>query len=297
MEIYCINPKCQTRENPRDAQHCKACRTPLLIGNRYRLIHPLRELNPARPTDIFEVEDWGTDEVEWGTRKVIKILKSTHNPELIRLFKQEARILIWLRDPAFPKVEPDGFFNLNLSYGQRIHCLVMEKIAGETLEIGLNQNSLLSQKIAIDWLHKIVEILAIIHHQNIIHRDIKPSNLMLKADGTLALIDFGMAGIGQQETTKVGSLGYMAPEQLTGQAVWQSDFFALGRTFVHLLSGRPPLDFATKPKTGQLIWRESVPHLQKPLANLIDRLMAPQPRKRPKTAKAILKQLAEIAPS
>jgi hypothetical protein len=122
--IYCINPQCEQRQNPPAAQNCQACGTALLIGDRYRILKPVRSPNPARPTDIFEVEDWGTGENEWGTVKVLKVLKYTHNPDLVRLFKQEARVLIWLAgNGGAPKVEPDGYFQIKLPNNSR-NCLV-----------------------------------------------------------------------------------------------------------------------------------------------------------------------------
>jgi hypothetical protein len=92
--IYCINPNCKNRQNPDNLDCCQACGTPLLIQKRYRLIKPLRKLNPHTHTDIFEVDDG-------GIRKVMKVLK-TNNPELIEAFEQEANTLQWLKDPGIP---------------------------------------------------------------------------------------------------------------------------------------------------------------------------------------------------
>ena len=70
---YCINPQCLNRENPDQLEACQACGTPLLIDKRYRIIRPLREPKPAYPSDIFEVEDWGTGLEDWGNLKVLKV--------------------------------------------------------------------------------------------------------------------------------------------------------------------------------------------------------------------------------
>ncbi|WP_019487271.1 4-Cys prefix domain-containing protein [Kamptonema formosum] len=83
---YCINPKCHNRQNSDAVKYCPACGTALLINDRYRIIKPLRSLDLGHPTEIFEVEDWGTDEQEWGTHKVLKVLKYTDFFALGRTF-------------------------------------------------------------------------------------------------------------------------------------------------------------------------------------------------------------------
>ena len=291
--IYCINPQCEQRENPAAAQNCQACGTALLIGDRYRILKPVRSPNPARPTDIFEVEDWGTGENEWGTVKVLKVLKYTHNPDLVRLFKQEARVLIWLAgNGRVPQVEPDGYFQIKLPNNcQRLSCLVMEKIAGENLIEFLTKNQCVSQQLALDWLQQMLHILQGIHKYHVVHRDIKPSNLMVEANGKLRLIDFGAASEAEIDTAPIGSAGYVAPEQILGKAGVRSDFFALGRTFVHLLTGIQPIDFPVNEKTGKINWRNQAIDIDPLLVNSIDQLMEPLPENRPENTQVILEKL------
>ncbi|PSB52499.1 serine/threonine protein kinase [filamentous cyanobacterium Phorm 6] len=294
--IYCINPQCEQRENLAAAQNCLACGTALLIADRYRIIKPVRSPNPARPTDIFEVEDLGTGENEWGTVKVLKVLKHTHNPDLLRLFQQEARVLIWLAGRGeVPQVEPDGYFQIKLANNsQKLSGLVMEKISGENLAEFLTKNQFVSQTLAFDWLQQIIEILQEIHKYHLVHRDIKPSNLMLAPDGKLRLIDFGAATEAGIDTTPVGSAGYCAPEQVAGKPEVRSDFFALGRTFVHLLTGLQPIDFPINPTTGKINWRNQAVGVDEWLLSSIDELMEPLPENRPENTQVILEKLKNM---
>ncbi len=294
--IYCINPQCEQRENSAAAQNCLACGTPLLIADRYRILKPVRSPNPARPADIFEVEDLGTGENEWGTVKVLKVLKHTHNPDAVRLFQQEARVLIWLAGRGLvPQVEPDGYFPIKLPNNcQKLSCLAMEKICGENLAEFLTKNQYVSQELAFDWLQQMLHILQKIHKYHLVHRDIKPSNLMLAADGKLRLIDFGAATEAGIDTTPVGSAGYCAPEQVAGKAEVRSDFFALGRTFVHLLTGLQPIDFPVTAKTGKLNWRNQAVDVDQLFVSSIDELMEPLPENRPKNTQVILEKLKNI---
>lgn len=285
---YCINPNCIHRENPDTESHCNTCGSPLLIGDRYRIKTPLREPNPAYPCDIYEVQDWG--EQEWGTPKVMKVLKLTTQPDWVRLFKQEARVLIWLRHPRIPQVEPGGYFILTLGDRKSLQGFVMEKKDGTTLEELIEQQGPISEPVVSDWLAQLMEIVSTIHHEGVVHRDIKPSNLILTPDGQLHLIDFGSAADRHSRSTRVGTRGYAPPEQLLGDTQPQSDFFAIARTCLYALTGLTPLDFAQTPQE-QLIWRSHLPHLSPELAQLLDDLMALDWHSRPQTAQAILTRL------
>ena len=162
----------------------------------------------------------------------------------------------------------------------------------------------INQEQAVDWLRQLTQILQQLHQQAFFHRDIKPSNIILKPDGKLVLIDFGSVGQStetdlqqwqnSQTGTRLHSMGYAPLEQIDGKAVPQSDFFALGRTFVHLLTGNPPYEFSCDPSTGQLKWRGDAPHISESLADLIDWLMAPFPGQRPQNPQAILRVLTAM---
>ena len=249
--LYCINPKCNDRENLDNATNCPNCGTQLLVNNRYKLIQPLRELSGDYFTDIFLVEDMGLSPEDWGTQKVLKVLKYNNNDELVRLFKQEAMTLMWLKNPGMPQVEPDGYFTINTTRpAQSLHCLVMEYIEGDNLEELVAKKGAIDEAQAINWLTQLVDILDLLHQRNFAHRDIKPSNVILRPNGKLTLIDFGTVGVGKLGdktvgSTKVGSIGYAAPEQLNGSSELGSDLFSLGRTLVHLLTGKTPVELET----------------------------------------------------
>ncbi|MEQ9235324.1 protein kinase domain-containing protein [Coleofasciculus sp. E2-BRE-01] len=295
--IYCINSHCKQRQNPDELECCQTCGTPLLIYDRYRLIQPLRRLDSRKYTDIFEVDDQ-------GTRKVMKVLRENHS-KLVELFEREALTLELLNHPGIPKVESDGYFTVSVNSTTELHCLVLEKIEGQNLEAWAKQYGAISQALALNWLRQLLEILEYLHQNQFFHRDIKPSNIILKPDGRLVLIDFGsvreitgtyLAKLrGDVELTKIISEGYTAPEQRQGRCLPQSDFYALGRTLVHLLTNKPPSCLPINHNTGQLIWQDKAPQISKPLAEFIDDLMADAVVNRPKNVQAIAQGLTRVS--
>ncbi|MBO3458788.1 protein kinase [Aetokthonos hydrillicola Thurmond2011] len=273
--------------------YCTA-KSSFMIQGKYQLIKPMREGSLNHPYEVYEVE-------ENGTPKVLKVL-TTEEELHLKLFNREAEFLKRLKHPVVPQLEDNFPLDLSFNTGiRRLHCIVMEKIEGLDLQQWLYENHRLSEQLALDWLQQLLEILALLHKNNLFHRDIKPSNIMLRPNGQLVLIDFGTAReithtffnkLPTEEVTRVYSQGYTSPEQERGQAVPQSDFFALGRTFICLLTGRHPNyeDF----KTGKLNWRLYAPHVSESFANLLDELVAYDHNKRPQNTQKIFERLQEI---
>lgn len=299
-KCYCINPQCGQRENLASLNHCPHCGSSLLIADRYRLVQPLRDINPVYPTDVFLVKDWGISQPNWGATKVLKVLKFTHNPDLVRLSQQEARALMFLRHPAIPEAEPDGYFTLRTSNNQFLHCLVMQEIEGENLETWLEENDPLLPMNVVLWWKQLVEILGFLHSKQIVHRDLKVSNIIRQPNDNLAVIDLGSVQLDEQDHIGVGTPGYAAPEQIAGEAVTQSDLFALGRTLVHIITGISPLELPIDEQTDNLIWREQVPaswHTFPPsnqIFDVIDDLMILDLAKRVKNVKEICERMTKI---
>jgi ABC-type branched-subunit amino acid transport system substrate-binding protein len=251
-------------------------------------------------TEVFEV----VDSQNQRTRKILKAIYNNQMQlqngrelfaELVRLFRREQSILIDLEHPGIPRGE--AYFSLSLNNDQELHCLVMEKIEGQNLEQWLGEHGAINERQALEWLKQLATILDFIHQQNWFHRDIKPSNIMRRPNGQLVLIDFGTVRqitgtvVSGGRRTEIWSHGYTPPEQIDGGAVLQSDFYALGRTFVHLLTGIHPCDI--QPNISN--WREQTRYpISNSLAKLVNRLMASERSRRPKNAKVILRRLALI---
>jgi CHASE2 domain-containing sensor protein/predicted Ser/Thr protein kinase len=250
-----------------------------------------------------------------GKPKVLKILdpERAKDEKSLEWFKKEAKALQKLNHPGIPSVqEGDGYFavvqkgdesfTLALADDQPLfHCFVMEWINGKNLDKYVDQKKKIDQDQSIDWLKQLVEILDVVHQNELIHRDIKPSNVLFRyEDEALVLIDFGIAREMSQtfhdrqergiDHTRVGTPGYQAPEVWRGEVCKQSDFFSLGRTFVFLTTGKPIGEFA-KDEQGNLNWHNDAPQLSRAFKKLLDWLMQQEPNQRPPDTQALLDDL------
>jgi serine/threonine protein kinase len=248
-----------------------------------------------RVTTLYDV----VDVKDQDTPKVLKVLY-TGNPDTISRFDREADLLKNYRIEGLPQVEQGGYFPIEFPNNPiPANCLVMEKIPGLNLEQWLKQHGAIDERRAIDWLKQVTTILERLHSNNFIHRDIKPSNIMYRnSDNRIFLIDLGAVrlinqNIDEQTTTTIGSFPYMAPEQYKGKADFKSDFYALGRTFVHLLTNKNPSQIEQDTQE-KLLWRTESTPVSDRFATLIDSLLERKPDKRPKNTTDILKRIQVI---
>jgi WD40 repeat protein len=301
---YCINPSCPSPNNPANAKShiCRHCGSELLLQGRYQVMRLLSDNSGFG--NIYEAYDGATP-------KILKILKENYNknPKVVELFQQEAIVLSCLNHPGIPKVESEGYFQFLPRNGREaVHCIIMEKIDGLNLKQWMNQQGdrPINQTQALNWLRQLAEILHIVHKKNYFHRDIKPQNIMIRPSGQLVLIDFGtaremtytyLAEVGKAgNLTRISSAGYTPPEQEKGHAVPQSDFYALGRTFVYLLTAKQATDKDIyEPLTDKSDWRKYAPDISPMLADFIDKLMAPTAGARHNNTQEILDELANIS--
>jgi len=293
----CINPVCP-KPNNQNNQHrfCQGCGSPLELPGSYRVIQLLSHKTGFSKVYEAYIKD---------TPKILKVLREdlSANGAAIKIFQQEAAMLGQFNHPGIPKV--DGYFHYQTRNGLMLHCIAMEKIDGFNLEQWMNhqQYQPISQIQAIAWLQQLAEILNLVHSKQYLHQDIKPANIRLRPNGQLVLVDFVtskreyLAEFGHSSgITSIISSSYVAPEQIKGEFLLQSDFFALGRTFVFLLTGRHPLDMYDAQKKI-LEWQSFASHISPSLLNLIDSLMVTDIDERPKNTQEILQFLGEIEQS
>src|SRR5438309_901038 len=172
-----------------------------------------------------------------GRDVAIKVLPPSFSSDPARLnrFAQEARAAAALNHPNILAIYDIGEW-------QGAPYIVSELLAGETLRDRIKNGPLPTRK-AVDYALQVARGLAAVHDRGIVHRDLKPENIVLTRDGHVKILDFGLAkqapgrpGSDEQQTiastdagTVLGTVGYMAPEQVRGEAVDpRTDLFALG---------------------------------------------------------------------
>ncbi|TWG21035.1 serine/threonine-protein kinase [Actinoplanes teichomyceticus] len=179
---------------------------------------------------------------EIGVKVLLPALMSDR--EFITRFRSEARMMAQLRHPGVVQVYDYG--ENAVVDGERFDYLVMEFIEGTSLSNRIQQAGRLSPAETMTLTAGVADALHAAHQAGIIHRDVKPANLLVRPNGAIVLVDFGVArslGVTGITSTNVvmGSVNYMAPEQAEGRPVTAAtDVYALGAVAYACLTGRPP---------------------------------------------------------
>ena len=171
----------------------------------------------------------------------IKILKEefVSNEEFLRRFKNESKAIAMLSHPNIVKV-------YDVSFGDLIQYIVMEYIEGITLKEFIVQEGSLRWKDAVHFTTQILKGLQHAHDKGIVHRDVKPQNIMVLADGTIKVTDFGIARFARSDqrtiTDKaIGSVHYISPEQARGEKTDEkADIYSVGVMLYEMLTGKLP---------------------------------------------------------
>ncbi len=232
----------------------------------------------------------------------VKILKDEYltNEEFTRRFKNESKAIAILSHPNIVKV-------LDVSFGDKIQYIVMEYIDGISLKEYIEQQRVTWQE-AVYFVQQILRALQHAHDKGIVHRDIKPQNIMLLADGTIKVTDFGIARFSRNDartdhTNKaIGSVHYISPEQARGALTDEkSDIYSVGVMLYEMLTGTLPFeaDNAVSVAIMQLQSQakkptEINPDIPDGLEEITMKAMQKNPEKRYQSAAEMLQDIQEF---
>ncbi len=227
----------------------------------------------------------------------------TKQPQFLERFKKEARVLAQLLHPNIAVI-------YNLIEQNDDHFMVMEYVEGTNLDELLKKYRVIPTQLVVPIFIQALEGLQHAHKKNIFHRDIKPSNLMLTPEGTLKLMDFGIAKMaGEQKMTQVnkivGTVEFMAPELIEGKpASVASDIYAMGATLYELISGKLPFESDTDYNLMQAILKNKVrppdklnPSVPKALNDIVLKALEKKPENRYPNARAFQQALTAAFPN
>lgn len=208
----------------------------IVVDNRYKI---LREIGRGGTSCVYLAENIRLHNY-WAIKEVYKS-GITGDGAKSNMLIAESSILTKLRHPGLPSI-------IDILSTPQSYLIVMEYIEGVSLDKVLAQKGSCSEKDVIKWGQQLCDVLSYLHSQQpaIIYRDMKPANVMLKPDGNIVLIDFGMAREFKHQnlhdTTYLGTHGYAAPEQYNSnrQSDARTDIYSLGITLYHLVTGNDP---------------------------------------------------------
>lgn len=262
-----------------------------IIANRYEVF---KHIGQGGMADVFLAMD-----TILNREVAIKILKSElcADPVSLVRFEREAQAATTLSHPNIVEIYDVGDYK-----GRRY--IVMEYVPGRTLKQVIRSRGSLEADEAIDIEKQLVSAVSEAHHKGIIHRDIKPQNIIVKSDGSIKILDFGIAiAKGNVQVTQannvMGSVHYLAPELAKGKpASVQSDIYALGIVLFEMLSGDVPFKADSAVQVALMQMRNEMPSIRsinpsipQSIENIITRATVKDPQKRYKSCVDMLDDL------
>lgn len=225
----------------------------------------------------------------------IKLLLSEHksNPDIVARFLNEAKIANKIGHPGVCRV-----IDLGWTQADELPYLVMELLEGDSVETILGRgHGFLAIGEALRIIKQVLEVLAAAHQHGIVHRDIKPDNIFVTRDGSIKVLDFGIARMPGMHLTMagapMGTLGFMAPEIARGQILQtgpKADVWSVGATLFRLLTGELPHDFSCYHHTHEMLRHSAttparslstlLPRCPTRLADIVERMLAFDPHVR-----------------
>ncbi len=248
-----------------------------IIDDKYEI---LKEIGRGGMSIVYLAMDRRLNK-QWAIKEIRKKGSGRQDEIVINSLLAEAALMKRLDHVALPRIVDI------IDRGNTIY-IVMDYIEGESLDKILKEYGAQSEELVIDWAKQLCDALGYLHRQKppIIYRDMKPANVMLRPDGNIKIIDFGIAREYKEQnladTTVLGTKGYAPPEQYSGQTDARSDIYSLGMTLHHLLTGNDP-------RSGEAYVpvRQWNPVISEGMEVIIDRCVAPAPEHRYQTCEEL----------
>ncbi len=261
------------------------------LDNRYEITE---QIGSGGMADVYKAVDLEEDRIV-----AVKILRDefSQNEDFLRRFRNESKAIAVLSHPNIVKIYDVGLTD-------ETKFIVMEYIDGITLKDFMEQQGVLRWKDALFFVTQILRALQHAHDKGIVHRDIKPQNIMLYEDGTIKVMDFGIARFsrvdGKTMSDKtVGSVHYISPEQARGDITDErSDVYSVGVMMYEMLTGKKPYDadtpvaIALKHMQEECVPpREIMPSVPDALEEIVLHAMEKDPTRRYQSAADMIKDI------
>ncbi|MCD8096087.1 MAG: Stk1 family PASTA domain-containing Ser/Thr kinase [Ruminococcus sp.] len=261
------------------------------LDDRYEITE---QIGSGGMADVYKAQDLADDRTV-----AVKILRDEYsqNEEFLRRFRNESKAIAVLSHPNIVKI-----YDVGLTDDTKF--IVMEYVNGITMKDYIEQEGVLRWKYALFFLTQILRALQHAHDKGIVHRDIKPQNIMLLDDGTIKVMDFGIARFSRVDgktlsDKTVGSVHYISPEQARGDMTDErSDIYSVGVMMYEMLTGKKPYDgespvaIALKHMQENCpLAREIMPSIPEALEEITYHAMEKDPSRRYQSAADMIKDL------
>lgn len=252
-----------------------------VIDGKYEI---LKEIGRGGMSVVYLAMDKHLNK-QWAVKEIKKKGNGKNDEIVVNSLLAEANMMKKLDHPSLPRIVDI------IDNGVTIY-VVMDYIEGESLDKVLNEHGVQPEELVIAWAKQLCDALSYLHSQKppIIYRDMKPANVMLKPEGNIKIIDFGIAREYKEQnladTTVLGTKGFAPPEQYSGQTDARSDIYALGMTMHNLLTGVDPRNSEAYVPVRQ--WN---PELSEGIELIIDKCVQPAAENRYQTCADLLYDL------
>lgn len=272
------------------------------------LVYRARDRRDGRPVAVKLLRPEANAEPERRSRflREARAIAAIDHPHIARIYEVDVATLSAESASALGLCERTAGDSLRLPF------LALELLDGTDLSVSIGGQPM-AEELACELARQMLEALAAAHRAGIVHRDLKPANVRVTSSGQVKLLDFGLAkmiptGPLDPATAShltldgmvMGTLPYLAPEQLQGEIVdGRADLFSFGVLFYEMLTGGPPIKATTLVEYARSLIHSKIekpshrrPGLPEPLDRLVLELIATEPGERPPTAEAALARLA-----
>lgn len=254
-------------------------KTGSVIDGKYKI---LTEIGHGGMSVVYLAMDTRLNK-QWAVKEIRKKDSSEENQIIIHSLLAEANLMKRLDHPALPRI-------VDIIDEDETVFIVMDYIEGESLDQILSLKGAQPEDQVIVWARQLCDVLIYLHSRKppVIYRDMKPANIILKPEGNIKIIDFGIAREYKElsaDTALLGTRGYAPPEQYQGQTDIRSDVYSLGMTMHHLLTGADPRKTAYAPIRT---WNDD---LSEGMEAIVDRCVQPDPEKRYQNCEDLLYDL------
>lgn len=270
-----------------------------LITDKYRL---LERLGAGGMGQVYLCEH-----VKMGRRVALKILpvQQAEDQASLERFYREARAVARLDHPNIVRAH-------DIDHDDKLHFIVLEFVDGCNLHDFIRRNGTLRHERAAHYIRQAALGLQHAHEAGLVHRDIKPGNLLLDRQGTVKILDMGLARFFHEDSAAfikeyevgyiIGTGDYIAPEQIVDSRVdVRADIYSLGGTLYYLLTGKSPFQDGTNAQ--KIIWhqvrhpkslRVLRPDVPEELLRVFEKMIAKEPERRYQTPMEVAEALAPL---